>query len=96
MWEFFSITAEILYIKWKPLYMMAILIIIAGLLLLVGYWVWYKSLKNLWLIYIVSITSILILEPILIYFLSWELPNLWSRIWFVLWVLWFLSAIFIK
>lgn len=94
--ELLAIWSEILYAKWKNIYFMVLVMTIAWVLLLVWYWLGYKYLKNMWLIYIVSITSILILEPIIIYFLTWEVPNLWSKIWFAFWVIWFLSTIFIK
>lgn len=64
--------------------MMIFLMFIAGCLLLVGYWLAHKYMGSLWPIYIVTITAILILEPIIIYFITGETPNLGARIGFVL------------
>ena len=94
--EFLAIIAEIFYTKWYSFRSMIILMTIGGILLLIGYGLGYKYVKNIWIIYVVSITSILIIEPILISFVTGEHLTLWAKIWFILGVGWFLSTLFIK
>ncbi|NCP77110.1 hypothetical protein GW830_03190 [bacterium] len=80
--EFLAVTSEVLFIKGKNTIPLIILMTIAGIFLLYGYYLGYKHLQNLWLIYIVSITAILILEPFIIYYFTGEVPNLGSKIGF--------------
>ena len=76
--------------------MMAVIVVVGGLCLLLGYGLGYRYLKGLWLVYIVSITSILIIEPIVIYLLTGESPNLGARIGFACGVMGFVSALVIR
>lgn len=85
--EFLAITSEIFFSKGRYLYGMIFLMFIAGCLLLGGYWLANKYMESLWPIYIVSITAILILEPLIIYYITGESPGLGARIGFVLGVL---------
>lgn len=94
--EFLAVTSEVLFIKGKNMFPIIILMTIAGIFLLYGYYLGYKYMKNLWLIYIVSITAILILEPFIIYYLTGETPNLGAKIGFGLGTLGFLAAVLIK
>ncbi|HBB27063.1 TPA: hypothetical protein DCZ36_01015 [Candidatus Gracilibacteria bacterium] len=94
--EFLAVTSEVLFIKGKNTFPLIVLMCIAGIFLLYGYYLGYKYMQNLWLIYIVSITAILILEPFIIYYFTGETPNLGSKIGFSLGTLGFLAAIFIK
>ena len=48
---------------------------IAGLALLSGYYIGYKVFQSIWIVTVVSVTSILIIEPILAYLFFHELPN---------------------
>jgi hypothetical protein len=74
--EFLAVTSEVIFIKGKNMIPLIFLMTIAGILLLFGYYLGYKYMQNLWLIYIVSITAILILEPFIIYYFTGEIPNL--------------------
>ena len=48
---------------------------IAGLALLWGYYLGYKVFQNIWIVTVISITSILIVEPALAYFFFQELQT---------------------
>lgn len=82
--EFLSITAEIFFSKGKYMPAMVFLIFVGGCFLLGGYWLAHKYMESLWPIYIATITAILIIEPIVIYAVSGDTPNLGARIGFVL------------
>lgn len=66
------------------MYAMIGVMFIAGCFLLGGYWLAHKYMESLWPIYIATITAILILEPIIIYYVTGETPSLGARIGFVL------------
>ena len=51
------------------------LTIIGSILILVGYMLGYKTFTNIWIISTISITSILILEPTLAYFIFKQIPT---------------------
>jgi high-affinity Fe2+/Pb2+ permease len=82
--EFLAITSEIFFSKGKYMYTMVFIMFIAWCLLLGGYWLAHKYMGSLWPIYIATITAILILEPIIIYYITGESPNLGAKIGFVL------------
>ncbi len=48
---------------------------IGAFALLIGYYLGYKAFQNIWIVTVVSVTSILIVEPALAYFFFQELPN---------------------
>ena len=50
-------------------------IMFAGALLIAGYMLGYSAFKNIWMVSVVSVTSILIVEPGLTYFIFRELPG---------------------
>ena len=68
----------------------------AGFGLLLAYVLGIKAFKNIWVVSVISITSIVIAEPILIYAVFRELPTRGAAIGFVLGVMGLLSALFIK
>lgn len=82
--EFLAITSEIFFSKGRYVYAMVFLMFIAGCFLLGGYWLAYKYMGSLWPIYVATITAILILEPIVIYVITGETPNLGAQIGFIL------------
>lgn len=94
--EFCAILAEIFYSRGKNFYTMAALMTVAGIFLLLWYGLGYKHLKSLWIIYVVSITAILILEPIIIYMVTGESASLGTKIWFACGVVGFLAVFLIK
>jgi hypothetical protein len=72
---------------------MILIIIIAGIFLITGYMFGFKSFKNIWIVSVVSITSILIMEPILAYTIFHQLPTKGALIGLILGALGFLSTI---
>lgn len=52
-----------------------ILISIAGISLVFAYWLGYQGTGNIWVVTVVSLTLLLILEPIVIYAMLKELPE---------------------
>lgn len=52
-----------------------ILITFAGAFLILGYILGYKSFKNIWIVSALSITSILIMEPVIGYLIFQQLPT---------------------
>lgn len=77
---------------WKMSGLMAL----AGLLLIAGYMLGVKYWQNIWIVGVVSIASIIIMEPIITYSLFHELPSKGALIGLILGVLGLLSALFIK
>lgn len=57
------------------LFLPLLLIIVGGFLLVVGYGAGIRGFKNIWTVVILSIFSIIIVEPAVSYFLFRELPT---------------------
>lgn len=51
------------------------LIAVAGAMLIAGYIISYSAFRNIWIVSVVSVTSILIVEPGLTYFIFRQLPG---------------------
>ncbi len=77
---------------WKMSGLMAL----AGLLLIAGYMLGLKYFNNIWIVGVISIASIIIMEPLVTYFLFHELPSKGALIGLVLGIVGLLSALFIK
>jgi hypothetical protein len=77
---------------WKMSGLMAV----AGLLLIGGYMLGMKYLQNIWVVGAISIASIVVVEPLITYFIFQELPSRGALIGLILGVLAILSALFIK
>ena len=77
---------------WKMSGVMAL----AGLLLIAGYMFGLKYLNNIWIVGVVSIASIIIMEPLITYLLFHELPSRGAFIGLILGILGLLSALFVK
>ncbi|MDP3770076.1 MAG: hypothetical protein U1A25_03430 [Candidatus Sungbacteria bacterium] len=60
------------------------IMIIAGALLITGYIFGYRAFKNIWIVSAVSITSILIIEPILAWVVFQQVPTTGALIGFIL------------
>ncbi|MEK6962898.1 MAG: hypothetical protein AABX70_00620 [Nanoarchaeota archaeon] len=69
------------------------LAIVAGGLLIAGYILGYKSFKNIWIVSALSITSILIIEPILDYTLFSQLPTKGAFVGLILGVIGFIVTL---
>jgi uncharacterized membrane protein len=54
---------------------LSILIILGSVCLLAGYMLGYKAFKNIWIVSAISITSILVVEPAMSWFLFREIPT---------------------
>jgi hypothetical protein len=63
--------------------------------LLYGYMWGYSAFKSIWVVSIISITSILIIEPVLCYSIFKELPTKGALMGLVFGILGFISAIFL-
>jgi len=72
---------------------MLIIIIFAGGFLIVGYMLGFSAFKNIWVVSVTSITSILIMEPILAYTIFHQLPTKGAIIGFILGIIGFVSSI---
>ncbi|UCD03699.1 MAG: hypothetical protein JSW73_04125 [Candidatus Woesearchaeota archaeon] len=72
--------------------LMLIVILLAEAFLILGYMFGFSTFKNIWVISVASITSILIMEPILAYTFFNQLPTKGAVVGFVLGVLGFISA----
>jgi hypothetical protein len=79
-------------IFWK----MSLVMAIAGALLVGGYMLGFKYIKNIWIVGAVSIASIVIMEPLITYFFFQEFPSRGALIGLILGILGLLSALFIK
>ncbi len=102
--EAFSIYAEMLaarnnYFSSQPIFQTFLkgflIITIGGGLLILGYMLGFKSFKNIWIVSVTSITSILIIEPILAYTFFHQLPTKGALIGLIFGTLGFLATIFL-
>jgi hypothetical protein len=73
---------------------MFLVIAFAGALLIAGYIIGYQHLKNIWIVATISVTSILIVEPILAFLLFQQFPTTGAGVGFLLGVLGTLAALF--
>ncbi len=72
------------------------IMIIAGIFLILGYMLGMKYFNDIWIVGVISITSIIIAEPIITYIIFQEIPSRGALIGLVLGILGMLSALFIK
>jgi hypothetical protein len=63
---------------------MFLLMTIAGGFLLLGYVIGFSAFKNIWIVSVASITSILVAEPILAWILFKQVPSIGAIIGFIL------------
>lgn len=75
---------------------MSSIMMIAGIFLILGYMLGIKYFDDIWIIGVISITSIIIAEPIITYLIFSELPSKGAIIGLILGVLGLLAALFIK
>lgn len=73
---------------------MFLLITLAGGFLIMGYMLGFNAFKNIWIVSVLSITSILIVEPILAWVYFQQIPTKGAIIGFVLGTLGLFSAVF--
>lgn len=103
--EFFAIGAEMIAAHklaitgtatGKIFLSMFIAMTIAGGFLVLGYMLGYKAFQNIWIVSAVSITSIIIIEPILAYTIFHELPTRGAGIGLCLGIIGLITTLFIK
>ena len=73
---------------------MFLIISLSGVLLLLGYILGFSSFKNIWIISVISITAIIIVEPIIAYAIFKQFPTIGAIIGFALGVAGILFSIF--
>jgi len=73
---------------------MFLIITIAGGFLIAGYMLGFKAFESIWIVSVASITSILIVEPILAYAFFQQMPTTGAVIGLILGVIGFAFAIF--
>ena len=71
----------------------SVLVAFAGVCLVLAYWMGYRVVGNIWVVTIASITSILILEPIVVFAMFKEIPSRGAIIGFILGTMGFIAAI---
>jgi hypothetical protein len=82
--------------KFLNIFLKAVPIIALGMILLLfGYMLGLRTFKNIWIVSAISITSILITEPIVNYIITHQLPTTGAFIGLVLGFLGMLSALFL-
>ena len=79
---------------WQIFWKMFLIITLAGGLLIAGYMLGFSVFKNIWIISVASITSILIVEPILIWIFFQQVPTKGAVVGFILGAIGLFSAIF--
>lgn len=75
---------------------MIICMFLAVFSLVAGYVVGIKYFQNIWIVGVISITSIIIVEPIMTYLIFHEMPNRGALIGLVLGILGFIVSITVK
>ncbi len=71
------------------------MILISGIFLLAGYMLGLKNFKNIWIVSVISITSILIIEPFMAYFVGGQTPTKGAFIGLIFGILGFVAALFL-
>lgn len=102
--ETLSICAEIILAKrysldqpfWRLFFIGFIFLTFTGALIITGYLLGIKAFKNIWIVSVASITSILIMEPIVGYLVFRQLPTKGALIGLILGAIGFAAAVFYK
>lgn len=74
---------------------MYLLVLVSGGFLIAGYMFGFSVFRNIWIVSVASITSILIMEPLLAYLIFQQLPTRGALIGLILGALGFAAAMFI-
>ncbi len=88
----FSNPPSLSKIFWQPFFIM----VLGGTLLITGYFTGFGAFKNIWIVSVISITSILIIEPVLAYTIFHQLPTKGAAIGLAFGILGFISAMFLR
>ena len=73
---------------------MFLIITASGILLLLGYTLGFSSFRNIWVISVISITAIIIVEPIIAYTIFKQFPTKGAIMGFILGIIGILFSIF--
>ncbi|CAH0204554.1 hypothetical protein E3Z27_18500 [Pseudomonas mediterranea] len=98
--EFCAIYSEVVVAKlaqtgsasWGAVSFPLALMCFAGICLLAAYWLGYVAVGDIWIVTVVSVTSLLLLEPVVVWSLFHETPGRGALIGFVLGALGMLST----
>ncbi|KQN59750.1 hypothetical protein ASF02_18275 [Pseudomonas sp. Leaf58] len=98
--EFCAIYSEVVVAKlahtgsasWGAISFPLALMCFAGICLLAAYWLGYVAVGDIWIVTVVSVTSLLLLEPVVVWSLFHETPGRGALIGFVLGALGMLST----
>ena len=66
-------------ISWSTLWAACLGIFVAGVMLLAGYRITYTAVKSIWTVSIFSLSSIAVLEPMIMWFMFKEVPS-WRHV----------------
>ena len=78
---------------WPIFLKFLLLITIAGGLLLAGYMLGFKGFKDIWVVSVISIVTIIVTEPVINYMVFHELPNRGTTIGLILGMLGLVSMV---
>jgi len=88
----FSNPPSFLKVFWLPFLIM----VLGGTLLITGYFTGFGVFKNIWIVSVISITSILIIEPTLAFTIFHQLPTKGATSGFIFGALGFILALLVK
>jgi len=80
---------------WLIFWKMFLIITVAGGFLIAGYMLGFTTFNNIWIVSVISITTILIVEPILAWTFFHQFPTKGALIGFILGAIGLFSAIFL-
>jgi hypothetical protein len=96
--ELLAVYAETFGVKSKifssGFWRIVLIMSLGGLFLILGYILGYKSYGNLWTVTVISITTLLIAEPLVIIFAFHQTPTLGAIIGFILGVIGLIVSLF--
>lgn len=81
--------------SWETLTFPVLLACFSGLCLMAAYWLGYRAVGDIWLVTVVSVTSLLMLEPLVIWSMFHEMPGRGEMIGFCLGALGLVAAVFL-
>ncbi|WP_054063206.1 hypothetical protein ACMGT0_17455 [Pseudomonas sp. RHF3.3-3] len=80
-------------VSWEAFSVPVLIMCLAGLCLLGAYWLGYAAVGDIWVVTVVSVTSLLILEPLVVWSLFGEVPGRGALIGFCLGALGMFSTV---
>ena len=90
------VTARLAHVgdgSWQAFVMPVLLMCFAGFCLLGAYWLGYVVVGDIWIVTVVSVTSLLLLEPVVVWALFHEAPGRGALIGFCLGALGMLATV---